>query len=232
MLILPSVYRECHVCSPTQGVLTAWLMGRGSAIEKKNLLHIDVRAHRHTQGLRYKIQSLFCRGPTPRGLSLSSGFGGSWVRREYRPGSIASPNLGAAAAGKLSWKVSRPAKTHLLWMAKLHRLAKVSLKLHLRKMKIKKSSYSLPLTVTSKTTWQTREMLLNALLESALLLYQHYLLSSVTCTEGKVIRKLNSKRDTAHLKTSSLRRTELSCLFRRKHVWLTLSLHLIGTNEQ
>lgn len=75
-------------------------------------------------------------------------------------------------------------------------------------------------------------MLLNALLESALLLYQHYPLSSVTCTEGKVIRKLNSKRDTAHLKMSSLRRTELSCLFRRKHVWLTLSLHLIGTNEQ
>lgn len=147
MLILPSVYRECHVCTPTQGVLTARLMGRGSAMEK-NLLHIDVRAHRHTQALRYKIQSLFCRGPTPRGLSLSSGFGGWWARREYRPGSIASPNLGAAAAGKPSWKVSRPAKTHLPWMAELHRLAKVSLKLHLRKMKIKKSSYSLPLTVT------------------------------------------------------------------------------------
>lgn len=80
-------------------------------------------------------------------------------------------------------------------------------------------------------------MLLNIPLESALLLYRHYLLSSITHTEhetgsGKVIWKLNSKRDTAHLKMSSLGRTELSCLFRKKHVWLTLSLHLIGTDEQ
>lgn len=134
---------------------------------------------------------------------------------------------------------SGPPKTHLPWTAELHRLAKVSLKLHLHKMKIKKSSYNLLPTEDYKITspWQTWEMLLNVLLESALLLYRHYLLSSITRTEqkavsGKVIWKANSKRDTTHLKISSLRRTELSCLFRRKHVWLTLSLHLIGTDEQ
>lgn len=80
-------------------------------------------------------------------------------------------------------------------------------------------------------------MLLDELVESALLLYRHYPLSSITPTEQKagswkVVWKLNSKRDTTHLKISSLGRTELSCLFRRKHVWLMLSLRLIGTDEQ
>lgn len=164
---------------------------------------------------------------------------GWWVGREHSP-SLSKP--GSSHCCQTDLKGFTPCKASLPGAAEFHRLANVSLKLHLHEVKIKKSSYNLvlfPGRNNSKTSspGQAREMLCNALLESALQLYWHYLSSSITATEqragrGKVRWKLDSKRDTVHLKFSSLRRTELSCLFRRKHVWLTLSLHLIGTDEQ
>lgn len=64
MLILPNLYGECHICTPTQGVLAAWSIGEGICDGKK-LLHVRVHVHRYAEGLMYKTQSLLYRRSTP-----------------------------------------------------------------------------------------------------------------------------------------------------------------------
>ena len=160
-------YAERHICTLTGGVLAARLIGE-RLCHGKNLLHARAGTRRDWHA---KLRPFSAGAPAQRALPKHRAWGW-WVRREHSPGSVASPSRGAE-------RLCRSCKGKFATRSRTSQASKGDTR---PRSEFVQSS---PDRNNSKTSspQQTWEMLLDALLESALLLYRHYLLGSITRTE-------------------------------------------------